>query len=140
MKAKLLLRIAAVLMLLHAIGHTMGALGWKKAPNNSIAQVISGMQNNHFNFMGSSCSIAGFYEGYGLSMILVLLFVSILLWLLSASLVKPLLMLTGLFLVGLAAVEFIYFFPFAAAFSLAAGLGTLTALKRDKESTRSGAS
>ncbi len=132
MKAKLLLRIAAVLMLLHAIGHTMGALGWKKAPNNAIAQVISGMQNNHFNFMGRSSSLAGFYEGYGVSMILVLLFVSILLWLLSASPAKPLVMLTGLFLVGLATVEFIYFFPFAAAFSLVAGLGALMALRGEQ--------
>jgi len=129
MKVKLLLRIAAILMLLHAAGHTMGALSWKEAPNSAVAQVISGMQNNHFIFMGRSSSIAGFYEGYGISMILVLLFVSILLWLLSAAPVKPLLVVTGLFLTGLAVVEYIYFFPLPAALSLLAGLSTLVAVK-----------
>ena len=42
-------------------------------------------------------------------------------------------LLTGLFLVGLAVVEFIYFFPFAAAFSLVAGLGTLMALRSERQ-------
>ena len=65
MKAKLLLRIAAAMMLLHTIGHTMGTLTWKQAPNNAVAQVVSGMQNNHFDFMGRSSSLAGFYEGFG---------------------------------------------------------------------------
>jgi hypothetical protein len=55
------------------------------------------------------------------------------LWLLSVSPIKPLQMLTGLFLVGLAVVEFIYFFPFAAAFSLVAGLGTLMALRSERQ-------
>ena len=127
MKAKLLLRIAAVVMLLHALGHTMGIVSGHKAPNTAVAQVMSGMQANHFNFMGRQCSLAGFYNGYGLSIILMLLFVSTLLWLLSASPVKSLLLPTGLFLLGLAVVEFIYFFPFAAVFSLAAGTSTLMA-------------
>jgi len=129
MKAKLLLRIAAAMVLLHTIGHTMGTLTWKQAPNNAVAQVISGMQNNHFDFMGRSSSLAGFYEGFGMSMILVLLFVSILLWLLSAAPVKSLVALVGVFLVGLTVVEYIYFFPLAAAFSLTAGACTLAALK-----------
>lgn len=49
MTAKLLLRIAAVLMLLHTLGHTMGALNWTKAPNPAMKQVIDGMLGNHFN-------------------------------------------------------------------------------------------
>jgi hypothetical protein len=122
MNAKLFLRIAAVVMLLHAVGHTMGALSWKKAPNTAVAQVINGMQNQHFDFMGRSASLADFYNGYGISMIFVLLLVSVLLWLLAANPVKNMLVTLGLFLLALAVCEYVYFFPFAAAFSLTAAI------------------
>lgn len=128
MKPKILLRVAAILMLLHTLGHTMGALGWKNAPNDAIRGVISGMQKNHFVFMGRSASLADFYEGYGLSMIGVLLLVSITLWLLSGDSNNPLSRklqpLFALFLLCLAIIEYVYFFPFAAAFTLLAGLCT----------------
>jgi multidrug efflux pump subunit AcrB len=88
------------------------------------------MQSNHFNFMGRSSSIAGFYEGYGMSMILVMLFVSVLLWLQSGVPSKPVLVLAGVFLLAFGVTEYIYFFPFAAAFSLLAGLCTLLALRK----------
>lgn len=129
MKPKLLLRIASLVMLLHAMGHTFGALGWKNAPNNAIAQVISAMQNNHFDFMGRSATLANFHEGYGMTMILVLLFISLLLWFLATAPTPRLVILSGVFLVGMSVVEYIYFFPFAAAFSLTAGVCTLIALK-----------
>ncbi|MDB5118104.1 MAG: hypothetical protein JWQ79_3596 [Mucilaginibacter sp.] len=122
MSAKLFLRIAAVVMLLHAVGHTMGALSWKKAPNTAVAQVINGMQNQHFDFMGRSASLADFYNGYGISMIFVLLLVSVLLWLLAANPVKNMLVTLGLFLLGLAICEYVYFFAFAAVFSLTAAI------------------
>ena len=122
MKAKLLLRIASIIMLLHTIGHTMGALSWKTAPNAAVAKVITGMQSQHFEFMGRTASLGDFYSGYGISMIFVLLLVSILLWMLSASPVKNMLVALGLFLLVLAVCEYIYFFPMAAAFSLIAAI------------------
>ncbi|MHB8209433.1 LIC_13387 family protein [Mucilaginibacter sp.] len=128
MKAKILLRIAAVVMLLHTIGHTMGALTWKDAPNAAVKQVIEGMLHNRFNFMGRSASIGDFYMGYGYSMIGVLLLISILLWLLSAKPNGGIILALGFFLVFLGIIEFIYFFPFAAAFSLLAGIATLFAM------------
>lgn len=82
---KIALRIAAVLMLLHTAGHTMGALTWKEAPNSRVAAVVSGMETEHFDFMGRSLTLASFFNGYGYSMIGVLLLVSILLWLLSTE-------------------------------------------------------
>lgn len=122
MKAKLLLRIASIIMLLHTIGHTMGALSWKDAPNAAVAQVIAGMQSQHFEFMGRSVSLANFYVGYGISMIFVLLLVSVLLWLLAVNPVKNMLVALGLFLLAFAVCEYIYFFPMAAAFSLTAAI------------------
>lgn len=124
MKPKIALRIASALMLLHTAGHTMGALTWKQAPNASIAVVINGMQTEHFNFMGRPVSLGSFFEGYGLTMIGVLLLLAILLWLEpSRKLILPI----GLFLAYLALIESLYFFPFAAAVSLLAGLFTLYA-------------
>lgn len=131
MRSKVLLRTAAIVMLLHTIGHTIGALTWKQAPNSPIAQVITGMENNHFQFMGRQTSLADFHEGYGLIMIAVLMFVSILLYVLSSAKNSGVIMLTGIFLIILAIAEYIYFFPFAAAFSFLAGVCTLVSLSKN---------
>lgn len=125
MKPKLLLRIASAIMLLHTLGHTMGALGWKDAPNPAVKQVIDGMQNNHFDFMGRSSTLANFYAGYGYIMIGVLLFITILLWQLSNTPLRPIAITLCILLLFMAVLEYIYFFPMAAAFSLLAGLATL---------------
>ncbi|MFB9842616.1 LIC_13387 family protein [Mucilaginibacter ginsenosidivorans] len=125
MKPKILLRIASIIMLLHTLGHTMGALTWKDAPNAAVKQVIDGMLGNRFDFMGWSVSMGDFFAGYGYGMIGVLLLISILLWLLSAEPNRRFILALGLFLLFLSIIEFIYFFPFAAAFSFVAGIATL---------------
>ncbi len=127
MKPKLLLRIASGIMLLHTLGHTMGALGWKDAPNAAVKQVIDRMQTTHFDFMGRSSTLANFYAGYGYIMIGVLLFISILLWQLSTNSIRSIVLSLGILLLFMAVLEYIYFFPMAAAFSLLAGLATLIA-------------
>jgi hypothetical protein len=131
MNPKFLLRIAAIFLFLHTIGHTFGALSWRKAPNDAIAQVINAMQTNHFYFMGISVSLASYYEGYGIIMIFVLLLVSLTLWFLSNEVANPLAarLLTPmvLFLIIMAITEYIYFFPFAAMFTLLAGICSLVA-------------
>jgi len=127
---KLSLRIAAILMLLHTAGHTVGALTWKNAPNASVAVVVTGMENEHFDFMGRSLTLASFFSGYAYSMIGVLLLVSILLWILSTEPNKRLIAALGIFLLFLAVMEFVYFFPFAAVFSLLAGISTLLAYQK----------
>lgn len=135
MKPKLLLRIASVVMLLHAIGHTMGTLTWKDSPDPAVAPIIDGMINKHFIFMGRECSIAMFYCGYGVTMIFVLLLITALLWIAashldSRPLVNKLLLMLFSFLCLLAVTEFIYFFPFAAAFSFIAAVLTGIAMIR----------
>ncbi|HWZ16420.1 MAG TPA: hypothetical protein VNW95_14365 [Mucilaginibacter sp.] len=131
MKPKLLLRIASVIMLLHTVGHTFGALGWKNAPNAAVAAVIAGMQREHFDFMGRSATIAAFYEGYGIMNIFVLLLLSTSLWLLSGYATNPVARsmsaVLGIFLVIMSVCEYIYFFPFAALMSLIAGVCVLLA-------------
>jgi len=140
MKPKLLLRIAAVLMFLHTMGHTLGALTWKTAPNPVIGLVIKGMETNHFDFMGRSVTLASFYEGYGFMMIFVYMYMSILLWLLSTDpgnkLCVRLLPILAILLLSLGIIEYIYFFPFAAAISVVAGLCTLASLFAKGSSSR----
>ncbi len=126
MNAKNYLRIAAILMLLHTIGHTFGTLSWDSNPNPAVRQTISQMKTEHFDFMGRSSTLAGFYQGYGLIFIFVLLMISIQLWLLSRRPNKPVLIVMSAFLVILAILEYRYFFPFAAGITgLAAILATL---------------
>lgn len=124
MKPKISLRIAGILMLLHTLGHSIGALTWKQAPNTTIQRVVDGMNNNHFPFMGSSVSLGLFFDGYGFMMIGVLLLLTVQLWILSAEPNRRHILPVGLLLVFMGIIELIYFFPFAAAFSLLAGLLT----------------
>ena len=138
MKPKLLLRIAAVLVLLHTVGHTLGAITWKDAPNAAIGRVITAMQTEHFLFSGRSVTIASFYEGYGYSMIVVLLLITIILWFLSndagnRSSAKYLVLFT-VFLLSFGIIEYFYFFALPAVLSILAGLCVLFArigLNRD---------
>ncbi|MEP6612458.1 MAG: hypothetical protein ABJA76_11250 [Mucilaginibacter sp.] len=85
MKPKLLLRIASILMLLHTAGHIMGALTWAEAPNAAVAQVVKGMQTEHFAFMGRQATLGLFFNGYGFINIGVLLLIFALLWLFSGD-------------------------------------------------------
>jgi hypothetical protein len=131
MSSKLLLRIAATMMLLHTIGHSIGALTWKAPPNPAVGQVIKGMEDNHFDFMGKSASLAAFFEGYGFMTILVLISVSLILWFISAEGKSPftikLITVLTIFLLGIGTIEFIYFFPLPGILSTIAGICTLAA-------------
>ncbi|MDE3249302.1 MAG: hypothetical protein KGO82_11615, partial [Bacteroidota bacterium] len=117
-------------MLLHAGGHTIGALTWERAPTEKVAAVIRGMKSEHFDFMGKSLTLGSFFAGYGYSMIGVLILVSFALWLLSTAPDRKMTALFAVFLSFLGFCELIWFFPFAAAFSLTAALCTLLALIR----------
>jgi len=86
--------------------------------------------NNRFDFMGRSASLGDFYAGYGFIMIGVLLLISILLWQLSTGVSPRITLLMSFFLLFMGIVEYIYFFPFAAAFSLLAGVATLVAYRK----------
>ena len=76
--ATLLLRIAAVISLLFAIGHTMGGLKkWSPMGEN---EVLKTMESVHFDVMGTSRSYLDFFMGFGWSISVLLLLQSVLLW------------------------------------------------------------
>jgi hypothetical protein len=133
MKPKLLLRIAAILMFLHTIGHTIGALTWKDAPNATVGQVIQGMEINHFEFMGRNTSLASFFGGYGYIMIVVLLFISVLLWELSIEYNRRIIRFVAVSLIIISLIEYFFFFPLAAALSFMAGISALAALFKSQK-------
>jgi hypothetical protein len=137
MSRKLLLRVASVLMLLHTMGHSIGAFTWKNTPDTAMKLVVSGMETNHFTFMGRVTTLASYFDGYGFTMIFVLLLITSLLWLISSAesntLVVGIARLLAVFLIAMGVIEYVYFFPFAAAFSLLAGICTLIALFANKE-------
>lgn len=114
MKRSHFIRIAAVLMFLHTIGHTFGVFG-SKAPNPTIARIEQDMAQNFFPFMGRSASLGIFFQGYGVIIILFLLFTSLVIWWLAnqteSELGAKLLLLSFLYLSALALMEIIYKFP-----------------------------
>ena len=82
MKAATWFRIALVLMLLFATGHTIGFLSFR-APTTEVQAVWAAMQSVHFTVAHQTFSYGGFYVGFGLSATAAMLFQAWLTWLLG---------------------------------------------------------
>jgi len=83
MKPTLFYRIAAVLLLLFAAGHTVGFLRF--VPPTAEGQAVrSAMHNVHFALGRGTYSYAGFYDGFGLTVSVYLVFSAFLAWHLGA--------------------------------------------------------
>ena len=78
MKASLLYRIAAVLLVLFAIGHTLGFR--QNNPEWRANSVISSMQSIHFDAQGFSRTYWDFFSAFGLFFSVFLLFAAVLAW------------------------------------------------------------
>ena len=134
MKPKLLLRIASLLMLFHAMGHTMGVYGWKDPVNPQHEAVIQGMVNDSYLFMGKLGGMGKFYEGFGYACTIAMLLIVAILWLASdvteatASLVRKILIVMTVILLAWGIDEMIFFFPFAASFTFLSALLTIVAI------------
>jgi hypothetical protein len=140
MKAKLLLRIAAGLILIHLLGHSMGHSSWDKPTDPKMQEVVNAMLGYKTEFMGASKSMGDYYNGYSLILFFVYGMSICILWFSSAfishqkDIAKKILYPVGLAYVAFGIVEFLYFFPFAASISMGAGvliLFTLFTLKKE---------
>ena len=144
MKAKLLLRIAAVIMLLHGVGHTMGVATWQNPRNmtsmGEYQQVVEKMQEVQFSFMGKDHStMADFYSGFGYGGTILLLLCAALLWVLSSwrgKSISKLLWIIGIAIVALGIVETIYFFPFAVSFCVVSAALVFIAIFKLKKTAK----
>jgi hypothetical protein len=79
MKAITLYRIASVLLVLFAAGHTFGFLKFK-APTPEGRAIFESMNNVHFQVRGATFSYGGFYTGFGLCITVYVLFLAFLSW------------------------------------------------------------
>jgi len=81
MKAKILYRIAAVLLLLFAAGHTFGFR--QNNPEWGVGAVIGSMQSVHFDAQGFNRTYWDIFSTFGLVFSVFLLFAAVLAWLLG---------------------------------------------------------
>jgi hypothetical protein len=81
LKASAFYRIAAVLMLLFDVGHTVGFR--QSDPKWGVDTLISSMRSIHFDCQGFSRTYWDFYVGFGLFVTVLLLFAAVLAWQLS---------------------------------------------------------
>jgi hypothetical protein len=134
---KLLLRIAAIILLLHTLGHTIGFANWQK-PNGTVpAEVINIMTDTHFSVQGKDTTMANSFSGFGYTVSIFLLSIICILWIISKSSEQsfPILFSVGFGILLLALDEFVFFFPAVAILSLTASLTVFTAaykIKRNK--------
>jgi len=124
MKPKILLRSASIIMLLHCMGHTMGHLKWKQPTDPVQREVVKQMTTHPSPFMGAIHTVGEYYDGYGFATTLALLLIAAILWIASAvdtknlAMVRKILVVMTVILFAWGVDELIFFFPFAAAFSL----------------------
>jgi len=79
MKARLLYRIAAVIFVLFAAGHTFGFLSF--LPHSAEGRaVFDAMNNVHFQERGATFSYGAFYRGFGLSCTVSMILSAFLAW------------------------------------------------------------
>ena len=78
MKASLLYRIASVLLVLFAAGHTLGFR--QNVPEWRASSVIGAMQSVHFNAQGVSRTYWDFFSAFGFITSVFLLFAAVLAW------------------------------------------------------------
>jgi hypothetical protein len=139
MTAKFLLRIAAVLMLIHLIGHSIGHSGWRKDTDPAKQDVIRLMTGPKFPFMGVERSMGDYFDGYGYIASVNMLLIILLLWICSNHiaardrLVLQTARTLGILLVITSLLEFIFFFPFAAGTTLLTGLIVIGAGLKKKQ-------
>ena len=78
MKASLLYRIASVLLLLFAIGHTLGFR--QTNPEWGVGPLIDSMRSIHFDAQGFNRTYWDFFSAFGLFFSVFLLFAAVLAW------------------------------------------------------------
>lgn len=134
MKPRLLLRIAALFILIHLLGHSFGHFSWKETRDPAKQEVIRQMTGPEFEFMGAMRSMGDYYEGYSL-ILFVVYAMSIALILAAAryadsnhDIARTVLTPIGIGYVAFGVIEFLYFFPFAASMSLGAGVLIILAI------------
>jgi hypothetical protein len=94
MKASTLYRVAAVLLLLFAIGHTLGFR--QTDPHWGVDATLASMRSVHFNVQGFNRSYWDFFLGAGFSVGVLFLFAAVLAWQLGGMPPQTLVQMRGI--------------------------------------------
>jgi hypothetical protein len=87
MKPSTLLRVASVLSFLHFLGHSAG-MPWTPSEGGATNVVIGAMKSYRFEVLGAERSYWDFYQGFGLTVSVLVLLEAVLLWFLGTLAVK----------------------------------------------------
>ena len=116
------LRIAAIVSLLFAVGHTLGGMqNWSPVADNPVLQ---SMRTVHFAVMGVNRSYLDFFIGFGYSLSVSMFLQSVLLWMLSnlahthAAIARPMIAAFAVSAALSGLIAWRYIFPVPALFSL----------------------
>jgi hypothetical protein len=94
LKASVFYRIAAVLMLLFDVGHTVGFL--QSDPKWGVDALLGSMRSIHFDYQGFSRTYWDFYVGFGLFVTVLLLLAAVLAWQLGGLPAETLALMRGI--------------------------------------------
>ena len=139
MKAKIIIRIAAVLILVHLLGHSVGHFTWDTPEDAKLKEVVSAMKSYKADFMGATKSMADYYTGYSLMIFILFAMSILLLWFISGfveeqkQIAGRLLYPIGMAYISFSISEYIYFFPFAASMSFMAGILSILAVRLSRK-------
>ncbi len=93
MKPSILYRIAAILLLLFAVGHTLGFR--QTQPQWGVDSLIAAMRSIHFDAQGFNRTYWDFYTGFGLFVSVFMVFAAVLCWQMGGLPAETLLQLRG---------------------------------------------
>jgi hypothetical protein len=128
---KALYRIASVLLLLFALGHTLGFR--QNNPEWAAGSVIDAMRSLHFDAQGFNRSYWDFFSAFGLFFTVFLLFAAVLAWQLSSlpveifALVRPMAWALAICFAAVTALSFKYAFTTPIVFSVLITICLITA-------------
>lgn len=131
MTMTLWLRVSAIVSLLFAVGHTLGARrAWSPVGEN---EVLASMRTTHFTVFGVSRTFLDFYRGFGYSLSVFLVLQTIVLWQLAGMAatqpraVRPLVATFAMATLGGTLLTWVFIFPVPAVFSAALAACLVTA-------------
>ena len=131
MKARILYRISAVLLVLFAAGHTFGFR--QVNPAWGADAVVAIMQSVHFNAEGFTRTYWDFFSAFGLFFSVFLLFAAVLAWLLGGlpaeilARVRSIAWALAICFVAITALNWVYAFTIPIVFSTLTTVGLIAA-------------
>jgi len=134
MRISIWMRVAAVLQILFAVGHTLGGTPRVAERGAQEAALFDAMQSFRFDVMGASRSHWAFYQGFSLTIGLYLAITAVLFWQLGdlsrrePTVARPLISTLAVSEIGLALLSFQFFFLLPLMFSIVITFCLVTAV------------